>query len=52
MERMRSTGNQGCDICVARVYRDVRTGLERSRECAAQWVTPGLRGAWKRSAMD
>ncbi len=37
VRRMRRTGDQGCDTCIARAYKDVRPGLERSRECAAQW---------------
>jgi hypothetical protein len=34
---LRWTGGQGCDIYVARAYKNVRAGLERSREFAAQW---------------
>jgi hypothetical protein len=51
VERMRSTGNQGCDTCVARAYMDVRPGLERSRECAAQWLPRACAQHGLRSAM-
>jgi hypothetical protein len=32
---------QGCNACVARAYRDVRPGLARSTDCAAQWIHSG-----------
>jgi hypothetical protein len=41
---MRCTGDQGCDIYVARAYTEVRPGLERSMERSSM-VTLGLSAA-------
>jgi hypothetical protein len=44
---MRYAGDQGQDACVLRVATDGHPGIARNKGCVAQWVTPGLREAWR-----
>src|SRR5258707_2944773 len=37
IQRVHWTGDQGCDIYVARAYTEVRHGLERSQDSEVQW---------------
>jgi hypothetical protein len=45
VERMRRTGCHGRNACVTWVATGGHPGLERSRDCAAQWTPRGLREA-------
>src|ERR1700738_1388124 len=50
--RMRRTGDQGRNACVARVAMDGHPGLARSRDSAAQWSPRAYAEQGLRRAMD